>query len=151
MSVYIYGVSLPAGGCLNIQLWPDGRVVELKGLEVGKAINVPNDHGALSDLDALKSDIEKRCCADCEKRKGKNKRGKYGFIYEIGEAPCRSCEVDDMKDELDNAPVIIPAERSVPICPLHSDNEVMEYCVEGPCADWLEGRCPIMERRKSDG
>lgn len=37
-------------------------------------------------------------------------------------------------------------ERNVPICPLHSDNDVMEYCVEGPCMDWLEGRCPIMER-----
>ena len=37
------------------------------------------------------------------------------------------------------------------VCPLHSDNEVIEYCVEGPCVDWLERRCPIMERSEDGG
>ena len=47
---------------------------------------------------------------------------------------------------LDGAPVVIPAERSVTVCPLSSDDEVTEYCVEGPCTDEMEGRCPIAER-----
>ena len=42
-------------------------------------------------------------CTDCDKRKGK-KRGKYMTLYEIGEAPCRSCWVDDMLDEMEVYP-----------------------------------------------
>lgn len=44
------------------------------------------------------------------------------------------------------ATVVIPAERDVKVCPLHSDDEVTEYCLEGPCTDEMEDRCPIAER-----
>lgn len=47
---------------------------------------------------------------------------------------------------LDEVPTIDPAERGVKVCPLYSDDEVTEYCVEGPCTDQMEGRCPIAER-----
>ena len=55
------------------------------------------------DADALIDDLTERYCKECNKRKG-IKNGKYLFIYEIGEAPCRACEVDDVKAELEEAP-----------------------------------------------
>ena len=57
------------------------------------------------DADARIDDLMERCCKECDKRKGM-KNGKRQFIYEIGEAPCRACEVDDVKAELEEAPTI---------------------------------------------
>ena len=59
----------------------------------------------LTDVDALLDDVFERYCKDCERRKG-IKNGKYRIIYEVGEAPCRACDVDDMKCELDDAPTV---------------------------------------------
>lgn len=59
----------------------------------------------LIDADALLDDVMDRYCKECEKRKG-IKNGEYRIIYEIGEAPCRACEVDDMKAELEDAPTV---------------------------------------------
>ena len=42
-------------------------------------------------------------CTDCDKRKGK-KRGKMVTLYEIGEAPCRSCGIHDMLEEVEMYP-----------------------------------------------
>ena len=61
----------------------------------------------LIDADALTDEIMERYCAECDNRKG-IKNGKYRIIYEVGDAPCRACRMDDMKDELDNAPTIEP-------------------------------------------
>lgn len=55
------------------------------------------------DADALISLITARYCFNCDKRKG-IKKGKLRFIYDIGDAPCRACSVDDMKSEIDDAP-----------------------------------------------
>lgn len=65
-----------------------------------------------TDTDALIADITERYCKDCNKRRGM-KNGKLRTIYEIGEAPCRACDVDDMKSELDNAPTtdVVPVVR----------------------------------------
>lgn len=57
------------------------------------------------DADALIDVLTQRCCKNCDKRMG-TKNGKRRMIYEIGEAPCRACDVDDMKMELDEAPTI---------------------------------------------
>ena len=57
----------------------------------------------LIDADALIDDLMERYCKECDKRKG-IKNGKWQIIYEIGEAPCRACEVDDVKAELEEAP-----------------------------------------------
>jgi hypothetical protein len=54
-----------------------------------------------------------RYCKGCDKRKG-IKNGKYRIIYEVGDAPCRACPIDDMKDELDNAPTIEPEPHWIP-------------------------------------
>ena len=59
----------------------------------------------LIDADARIDDLMERCCKECDRRKG-IKNGKRQFIYEIGEAPCRACEVDDVKAELEEAPTI---------------------------------------------
>lgn len=42
-------------------------------------------------------------CENCEKRKGV-KRGKMKFVYEIGDAPCRSCGYGDVLDDLEDFP-----------------------------------------------
>ena len=57
----------------------------------------------LIDADALIDDVMERYCKECNKRKG-IKNGKYRIIYEIGEVPCRACEVDDIEEELENIP-----------------------------------------------
>ena len=59
----------------------------------------------LIDADALIDVLTQRCCKNCDKRMG-TKNGKRRMIYEIGEAPCRACYVDDVKMELDEAPTI---------------------------------------------
>ena len=55
------------------------------------------------NADAFLGRVESMYCLGCEKRMG-IKNGKKKFIYGIGDAPCRSCDVDDMKYEIDNAP-----------------------------------------------
>lgn len=57
------------------------------------------------DADSRIDDLMERYCKECDKRKGMQ-NGKRQFIYEIGEAPCRACEVDDVKAELEDAPTI---------------------------------------------
>ena len=64
------------------------------------------------------------------------------FLMEMCDAPHWCVWLNEIED----APVIIPAERNVKVCPLSSDDEVTEYCVEGPCTDEMEERCPIAER-----
>lgn len=59
----------------------------------------------LIDADSLIDDLMERYCKECNKRKG-IKNGKYRIIYEIGGVPCRACEVDDVKAELEEAPTI---------------------------------------------
>lgn len=64
----------------------------------------------LIDGDALTDEIMERYCKECDNRKG-IKDGKYRIIYEVGDAPCMACHMDDMKDELDNAPTIEPERK----------------------------------------
>ena len=42
-------------------------------------------------------------CEQCQRRKGM-KRGKLQFVYEIGGAPCRACDVDDMISDIEDFP-----------------------------------------------
>lgn len=42
-------------------------------------------------------------CEQCLKRKGM-KRGKLQFVYEIGDAPCRACDVDDVISDIEDFP-----------------------------------------------
>lgn len=45
----------------------------------------------------------KQYCADCDRRKGM-KNGKMRFCYEIGDAPCRACDIDDMLNYVEDFP-----------------------------------------------
>ena len=42
-------------------------------------------------------------CKDCTRRKGM-RNGKYKTLYEIGEAPCRACGIDDMLNNVEDFP-----------------------------------------------
>ena len=61
----------------------------------------------LIDADEFINDARDRYCKDCDKRKG-IKSGKWRIIYEIGDVPCRACDVDDMVNDIESAPTITP-------------------------------------------
>lgn len=48
----------------------------------------------LIDSDAVVQYLLEFRCADCDRRKGM-KNGKVRFCYEIGDAPCRACDIGD--------------------------------------------------------
>ena len=97
----------------------------------------------LIDADKLEDDVMERYCKDCEKRKGM-KRGKWRVIYEIGEAPCRACYVDDVKMELDEAPTIDaePIRHGKWIwryCPAHYYCSECGFCADGYTMECIDG------------
>ena len=51
----------------------------------------------LIDADATIKYLREFRCKDCDKRKGM-KNGKIRFCYEIGDAPCRACDIGDTID-----------------------------------------------------
>ena len=61
----------------------------------------------LIDADAFLDGVTDRHCKDCDRRKG-IKNGKYRVIYSIGDVPCRACDVDDLKAEIEDASTIQP-------------------------------------------
>ena len=54
----------------------------------------------LTDKDAFLKQERKWYCENCDRRKGV-KNGRKCFVYEIGEVPCRACDVDDVLDDLE--------------------------------------------------
>lgn len=67
----------------------------------------------LIDADATIKYLREFRCKDCDKRKGM-KNGKIRFCYEIGDAPCRACDIGDTIDYfLDEA--ISPTIDAVPV------------------------------------
>lgn len=66
----------------------------------------------LIDADALIKEITEFRCVNCDRRKGM-KKGKMTFVYEIGDVPCRACDVMDMIDVLDEAPTVAMSENSI--------------------------------------
>lgn len=58
----------------------------------------------LIDRQAFIEQERKLYCEDCDRRKG-TKNGKPNVIcYEIGEAPCRACWLDDALGDLEDFP-----------------------------------------------
>ena len=51
----------------------------------------------LIDADATIKYLREFRCKDCDRRKGM-KNGKIQFCYEIGDAPCRACDIGDTID-----------------------------------------------------
>ena len=62
------------------------------------------------DREAFIADKRKWYCADCDRRKGM-KNGKMRFVYDIGDAPCRACSVDDMFGDIEDYPAADVVER----------------------------------------
>lgn len=73
-------------------------------------------------------------CKDCSRRKGM-RNGKYKTLYEIGEAPCRACEIDDVLNDVEDFPA--------------ADVRPVVTCAE--CKWWtkqeasLQGRCELLQ------
>ena len=55
------------------------------------------------EREAFVEQKRKQYCEDCDRRKGM-KNGKYKTLYEIGEAPCRACGMDDMLNDVEDFP-----------------------------------------------
>ena len=72
-------------------------------------VQVP-PHGDLIDVEAFLATQREIYCENCERRKGM-KNGKMRFVYDVGDAPCRACDIRDVLDALEDAPTIIPAEE----------------------------------------
>lgn len=49
------------------------------------------------------TDKRRLYCENCDRRKG-TKNGKTKFVYEIGDAPCRSCGIGDVLDDVEEYP-----------------------------------------------
>lgn len=60
MSVLVRGMEMPTGknGTLIFAIHPDGRVEDVMGCYIGKAVPVPS-HGRLGDLDELYASLKK--------------------------------------------------------------------------------------------
>ena len=55
------------------------------------------------DADDFVKEYRRVYCEDCERRKGM-KNGEVRFLYSIGEAPCRACDVGDMLGSVEEYP-----------------------------------------------
>ena len=70
-------------------------------------------------------------CKDCARRKG-TRNGKYKTLYEIGEAPCRACETDDMLNDVEDFPAadVAPVRhgRWLDISDIDHDSKLCSSC-----------------------
>ena len=94
----------------------------------------------LIDADATIKYLREFRCKDCDKRKGM-KNGKIRFCYEIGDAPCRACDIGDTIDYfLDEA--ISPTVDAVSVvrckdckreevCCIRRTNDSNWFCADG--------------------
>ena len=104
------------------------------------------------EREAFLADKKWLYCTDCDRRKGK-KRGKMVTLYEIGEAPCKSCGIHDMLEEVE----VYPAAdvRPVVLCQnckwCHAgycekyDDLIPFGCANKPWEDWF---CADGEKRE---
>lgn len=89
----------------------------------------------LIDADATIQYLREFRCKDCDKRKGM-KNGKVRFCYEIGDAPCRACDIGDTIDYFlyeDISPTI----DAVPVVRCKDCKYESLYCTEDVCGDTL--------------
>jgi hypothetical protein len=91
----------------------------------------------LIDADATIKYLREFRCKDCDRRKGM-KNGKIQFCYEIGEAPCRACDIGDTIDyflEEDISPTIdaVPVVRCKD-CKHWSAERINDY---NKCRRWI--------------
>ena len=113
MSIYIPGMKMPKN-CIDCAFGWNGwchRINSRAFVEVDMRrhdcplIEIP-PHGRLIDADAFVKQYREWYCENCERRK--NSKGH--FVYEVGDAPCRACDIGDMIDAVDDYTTIIPAD-----------------------------------------
>lgn len=80
-------------------------------------------------------------CINCERRKG-TKNGKRIFVYEIGETPCRACDIEDMIDAVWD---FFPADVA-PVVHGHWETPEKQF----PFWDWKCSVCGCEEYRQRD-
>lgn len=80
----------------------------------------------LVDKDAFLKQERKWYCENCDRRKGV-KNGRKCFVYEIGEVPCRACDVDDVLDDLEDFPTASPWHRVEEELPKESGEYIVAY------------------------
>lgn len=97
--------------------WQDTHI---QGKEIWKAFTVDTEYfhsttyicrgipgGGLMakyiECDTFIADQMHLYCDNCERRKG-IKNGKMKFVYDIGDAPCRSCGIGDMLNSIEDYP-----------------------------------------------
>lgn len=108
------------------------------------------------DADAFIADTQKRYCEDCEHRKGV-KNGQKRFVFEIGGVRCRSCDIGDMIDAVDD----FPAADVAPVVHGHWENKYeRHYIFFGTCSvckhvcqeNYICGNCGAkMDEREDSG
>ena len=101
----------------------------------------------LIDADATVKYLREFRCKDCDRRKGM-KNGKIRFCYEIGDAPCRACDIGDTIDyflDEDISPTIdaVPVKEQDAVKPKskvrHGANaQIQHFC--GNCNSMLHGK-----------
>jgi Zn ribbon nucleic-acid-binding protein len=98
----------------------------------------------LIDADATIKYLREFRCKDCDRRKGM-KNGKIRFLYEIGDAPCRACDIgdtidyfldEDISTTIDAVPVVYCKDceyhRHDDWCTeLHRETKQNDYCSWG--------------------
>ena len=99
------------------------------------------------DRDAFLTQERAWYCDNCDRRK--NSKGKT--VYEIGEAPCRACDIGDVLDALEDYPAADVVERKTGKWILSQDCEY-EYCTCSECGydngeNWMIGsKIPYCEK-----
>lgn len=66
-------------------------------------------------------------CENCERRKGM-KNGKMKFVYAIGDAPCRACDIGDVLDSVEDFPAADVVEVR------HGRLEKKQYAINWSCS-----------------
>lgn len=101
--------------------------------------------------EAFLDHMREQYCKDCARRKGM-RNGKYKTLYEIGEAPCRACETDNVLNDVDDFPAadVVEVVRCKD-CKHYQHDALFDQ-------DWCDGRCVTPdyfcadgERRSMDG
>lgn len=61
----------------------------------------------LIDREAFIEHERKLYCENCDRRRGMRNGKLGGFVYEIGEAPCRACSIHDTLTDLEDFPAAL--------------------------------------------
>ena len=105
----------------------------------------------LIDADATIKYLREFRCKDCDRRKGM-KNGKIQFCYEIGDVPCRACDIGDTIDYfLDES--ISPTVDAIPVVRCKDCKNWTSEWWNCPCRDWTDDDffCASGKPKEGDG